>query len=44
MNIEKKIKFHILRWASFLVIPVSILYDEYINQQKLSEQKTHLSI
>ena len=29
----------ILRWTSFLIIPVSTLYDEYIDRPKLSEQK-----
>ena len=33
-----------LRWTSFLMIPLTFLYDEYIDRPKLSEQKTHLSI
>ena len=28
-----------LRWASFLIIPLTILYDEYIARQKLTEWK-----
>ena len=31
--------FYILRWTSFLMIPVSTLYDEYIDLPKLTEQK-----
>ena len=29
---------------SFLMIPLTFLYDEYIDRPKLSEKKTHLSI
>ena len=33
------------RMYAFLMIPLKILYDEYIDRPKLSEQKkTHLSI
>ena len=28
-----------LRWTCFLMIPLSFLYDEYIDRPKLSEQK-----
>ena len=35
---QKKI-FLIPRWTSFLVIPVSTLYDEYIDRSKLTEKK-----
>ena len=31
-----------LRWTSFLMIPVSTLYDEYIDRPKLSQQKNSL--
>ena len=34
----KKSFFHILRWTSFLMIPVSTLHDEYIDRPKLTEQ------
>ena len=37
---EISFKFRILRWASFLMIPLTFLYDEYIDRPKLSEQKT----
>ena len=38
-NSKKSFKFPILRWTSFLVIPLLFLYDEYIDRPKLSEQK-----
>ena len=28
-----------LRWTNFLMIPVSTLFDEYIDRPKLTEQK-----
>ena len=31
--------FRMLRWTSFLMIPLTFLYDEYIHRPKLSEQK-----
>ena len=31
--------FEILRFASFLMAPLTILYDEYIDRWKLTEQK-----
>ena len=35
----------ILRSKNFLMIPLTILYDEYIDRPKLTKQKkTHLSI
>ena len=36
---KKSFQFHILRWTSFLMTPVSTLYDEYIDRPKLTEQK-----
>ena len=30
---------NILRWAGFLILPLSFLYDEYIDRPKLTEQK-----
>ena len=36
---QKNFQSHILRWTSFLMIPVSTLYDEYIDRPKLTEQK-----
>ena len=30
---------HILRWTSFLIIPVISFYDEYIDRRKVTEQK-----
>ena len=36
---KKSFQFHILRWTSFLMMPVSTLYDEYIDRPKLTEQK-----
>ena len=33
-----------LSWTSFLVIPLTLLYEEYIDRPKKSERKTHLSI
>ena len=42
-NKKKTFEFHF--WTSVTMIPVSILYDEYIDRRKLSEpKKTHLSI
>ena len=38
-NKKKSFLFNILRWTSFLMIPVSTLYDEYIDRPKLTEQK-----
>ena len=40
----KFFQFHIIRWTSFLIIPVLNLYDEYTGRQKLAEQKTLLGI
>ena len=39
MKFKKKIKFEILRLTSFLMIPLTILYDGYIDRQNLTEQK-----
>ena len=38
-NSKKSFHFPSLRWTSFLMIPLTILYDEYIDQPKLTEQK-----
>ena len=45
-NSSKKTKIHknlfifqILHWTSFLVIPLTFLYDEYIDRPELTEQK-----
>ena len=44
-NSSKKAKFknsfnfQILRWTRFLMIPLTFLYDEYINRPKLTEQE-----
>ena len=45
-NSKKSFYFWILRWTSFLMIPLTFLYDEYIDRPKFTEQKkkTHLSI
>ena len=45
MKLKKSFEFRILHWTSFLLIPLTFLYDEYIDGPKLREQKkTHLSI
>ena len=36
---KKNIKFRILQWTSFLMIPLTFLYDENIDRPKMSEQK-----
>ena len=33
-------KLHIIRWTCFVLIPLTTLYDEYIDCSKLIEQKT----
>ena len=38
-NIQNSFSFRILRWTSFLMIPITFLYDEYIDRPKLSEPK-----
>ena len=38
-NIRKNLNHHILRWASFLMIALTTLYDVYIDRSKLSQQK-----
>ena len=38
-NSKKSFQFRILRWTSFLMIPLTILHDEYIDRPKLTEQK-----
>ena len=38
-NSKKSFLLRILRWMRFLMIPLSFLYDEYIDRPKLSEQK-----
>ena len=43
-NSIKHFEFKILRFTSFLMIPPTILYKEYIGRQKLTEQKTQLNI
>ena len=43
-NSKESFYFRILRWTSFLMIPLTFLYDEYIGRPKLSEQKKHLII
>ena len=36
---EKSFQFRILHWTGFSMIPLTILYDEYIDRPKLTEQK-----
>ena len=31
--------FHVLRWTSFLMIPLTTLYDDYIDRPKLTDQE-----
>ena len=38
-NSKKSFSFHILRWRGFLMIPLTTLYDQYIDRSKLTEQK-----
>ena len=38
-NSKKSFYFWILRWTSFLMIPLTFLYDEYIDRPKFTEQK-----
>ena len=38
-NWEKIFLFRFLRWMSFLMLPLTFLYDEYIDRPKLTEQK-----
>ena len=39
MKIEKIFLFNILRWTGFLMMPLTTLYDDYIDRPTLSEQK-----
>ena len=44
---QKEIRIQIrigIRWTSFLTIPLTFVYDEYIDRPKLTNKKTHLSI
>ena len=36
---KKSFLIRFLRWTSFLMIPLTFLYDEYIDRPKLSEKK-----
>ena len=36
---QKHFYFQILGWTNFLMIPLTFLYDEYIDRPKLTEQK-----
>ena len=38
-KLNKKFHFNILRWRGFLMIPLTIVYDEYIDGSKLTGQK-----
>ena len=38
-KLKKSFYFHILRWTGFLMMPLTTLYDFYVDRQKLSEQK-----
>ena len=38
-QLKKSFLFHILRWTGFLMVPLTTLYDYYIDRPKLTEQK-----
>ena len=41
---KKHFELNLLRLMSFLMIPLTFFYDEYINPPKLTEEKKRLSI
>ena len=38
-KIKKSFEFHTVRWKGFLVIPLTTLYDDYINRSNMTDQK-----
>ena len=43
-KLKKSFYFHILRWTGFLMMPLTTLYDYYVDRQKMSEQKKNLRL
>ena len=43
-NSKKSFLIYILSWTGFLMIPLTTLYDEYIDWPKLTGQKNQLSL